>query len=306
MLPAPDKGPVSLDPYDVAIIMHRVHQQWEVSGYYHGNQAPNLQPFTWIIVITEDGLRHYSWQEWVPTLDSLKEGPLFEATISWRDMRLQLQRQLEREQKNFNDRVRQLFLEKYGEKVLTEWHSQDKDSRTITRDVFRRFFFKRRDDVSETERLLEANGSPSTGRNGLFVDDGAGATEDARSSKKQSFVVSWGPETGGLTGNQVTDCDSAQISLLPGTKYLVRVASNDGPGSFPIVVDTRPTASSSSSLPSSSPVHVCRLGNHLWRDYFWHYLLAFNIIAIVGLLGWIKCYTIYGKMAVSEATVEKV
>jgi len=36
---------------------------------------------------------------------------------------------------------------------------------------------------------------------------------------------------------QVTDSESAQISL-PCGKYLVRVATNDGPGSYPIVVDT--------------------------------------------------------------------
>ena len=38
----------------------------------------------------------------------------------------------------------------------------------------------------------------------------------------------------------MTDSNCAQISLLPGTKYLVRIASNDGPGSFPIEVDTTP------------------------------------------------------------------
>ena len=36
---------------------------------------------------------------------------------------------------------------------------------------------------------------------------------------------------------QVTDSESAQISL-PCGKYLVRIATNDGPGSYPIVVDT--------------------------------------------------------------------
>lgn len=35
----------------------------------------------------------------------------------------------------------------------------------------------------------------------------------------------------------MTDSESAQISLSCG-KYLVRVATNDGPGSYPIVVDT--------------------------------------------------------------------
>lgn len=302
MLPAPDKGPVSLDPYDVAVAMQRVRRQWRAAKYYHGNETPNLQPFTWIIVVTEDGVRHYSWQEWVPTLDSLKEGPLFEATISWRDMRQQLQRQQERVHKSFNDRVRQFFLEKYGEKVLTEWQGQrnDKDSRTIRPDIFRRFFFKRRDDDgSETERLLEANGGPSS------VDDGTVPSEDAPSTTKQSFVVSWGPETGGLTGNQVTDCDTAQISLLPGTKYLVRVASNDGPGSFPIVVDTRPTASSSSSLPSSSPARVCRLEDY-WYNRLW-FLFTINMILFIILLAFFRYKVIHEKLLTPlQEVAEKV
>ncbi|XP_018361983.1 PREDICTED: uncharacterized protein LOC108760488 [Trachymyrmex cornetzi] len=55
---------------------------------------------------------------------------------------------------------------------------------------------------------------------------------------KSSFVVTWQQETGdGIMGNQVTDSESAQISL-PCGKYLVRIATNDGPGSYPIVVDT--------------------------------------------------------------------
>lgn len=36
---------------------------------------------------------------------------------------------------------------------------------------------------------------------------------------------------------QVTDSESAQISL-PCGKYLVRVAIDDGPGSYPIIIDT--------------------------------------------------------------------
>lgn len=35
----------------------------------------------------------------------------------------------------------------------------------------------------------------------------------------------------------MTDSESAQISL-PCGKYLVRVATNDGPGSYPIIIDT--------------------------------------------------------------------
>jgi len=38
---------------------------------------------------------------------------------------------------------------------------------------------------------------------------------------------------------QVTDCEEAQISLSSGNNYVVRVASNDGPGSFPITIQAR-------------------------------------------------------------------
>lgn len=36
---------------------------------------------------------------------------------------------------------------------------------------------------------------------------------------------------------QITDSESAQISL-PCGKYLIRVATDDGPGSYPIIIDT--------------------------------------------------------------------
>jgi len=38
---------------------------------------------------------------------------------------------------------------------------------------------------------------------------------------------------------QVTDCEEAQISLSSGNNYVVRVASSDGPGSFPITIQAR-------------------------------------------------------------------
>ncbi|CAL1673179.1 unnamed protein product [Lasius platythorax] len=55
---------------------------------------------------------------------------------------------------------------------------------------------------------------------------------------KPSFVVTWQEETGnGIMGNQVADSESAQISV-PSGRYLVRIATNDGPGSYSIVIDT--------------------------------------------------------------------
>ncbi|XP_029037412.2 uncharacterized protein LOC114873345 [Osmia bicornis bicornis] len=228
MLPAPKKAPIDLDRFDVAVVMRKVYKQWRVTGYYSGGHSPNLRPDTWIIVAMEDGVKHYSWQEWVPKLESLKEGPLYEATISWKDVQTQLQKQRSLEQVRFNNRVRQFFLEKYGEKVLAEWRSQE-DSQ-ISDEVFRRFFFRRKDDRKEDS--METDNTPSTSNDYEKLDKDQG--------NRESYVVSWEPETGGLMGNQVADSNSAQISLVPGTKYFVRIASNDGPGSFPIEVDTRP------------------------------------------------------------------
>ncbi|XP_076299524.1 uncharacterized protein LOC143218288 [Lasioglossum baleicum] len=232
MLSAPKKSPISLDKFDIAVVMRKLYKQWRVDGYYPGERVPNLRPDTWIIVAMEDGVKHYSWQEWVPKLESLKEGPLYEATISWKDVQTQLQKQRALEQVRFNNRVRQFFLEKYGEKVLAEWRSQE-DSK-ISEDIFRRFFFRRKDDRSDDS--LEADNTPST--SSAYNDH----VDRDQSGNRETYVVSWEPETGGLMGNQVADTNSAQISLLPGTKYLVRIASNDGPGSFPIEVDTRPTS----------------------------------------------------------------
>lgn len=201
-----------------------------------------MRPDTWIIAVVEDGVQHYSWAEWTPTLESLKEGPLVEATLSWRDVETQLKKQRELEQKRFNDRVRQFYLEKYGERVLFEW--RDSQDSPIPEEVFRRFFFRRRsDDTTVGPSRSEAAVDETNSRRVLERDDIAGESE-----VKESFVVSWEPETGGLMGNQVVDSTTAQISLLPGTRYLVRIASNEGPGSFPIEVDTRP-----------SSVHVWRL-----------------------------------------------
>ncbi|KAK2582470.1 hypothetical protein KPH14_004776 [Odynerus spinipes] len=264
MLPAPKKGPVTLDKFDVAVVMRKVHKQWREGGYYPGGRAPGLRPDTWIIVIMEEGMKHYSWQEWVPTLESLKEGDaLYEATVTWKDVSSQLRKQQELEQKRFNDRVRQFFLEKYGEKVLAEWRSQE-DSQ-ISEEVFRRFFFRRKDERNDAS--LETDGSPSTNDNS-FDDLGIGRDESSR--KKNSYVVSWEPETGGLMGNQVADSNSAQISLLPGTKYLVRIASNDGPGSFPIEVDTRPGS-----------VQVRRVKRNFEDWYPWDIYVACACAAIV-------------------------
>lgn len=199
-------------------------------SYHPGERPPLLRPDTWIITVSESGINHYSWEQWVPTLECLKVGPSFyEATISWTDVDIQLKRLQAIEQKRFNDRVRQFFLEKYGQKVLGD---QKQDS-VIALDVFRRFFFRRKNEDRE-EQPINDNSKPST------ADYSFDHADSESEENKDTFVVSWEPEAGGLMGNQVADSTSAQISLLPGTKYLVRIASNEGPGSSPIEVDTRP------------------------------------------------------------------
>lgn len=266
MLPAPQRAPVSLSKNDVAVLMRKVQQEWKVFDYYPGVRAPSsLRQDEWIVAVVEDGgVAHFSWEEWTPKLDSLKEGPLFEATISWRDVDSQLKRQQVLEQKRFNDRVRQFFLEKYGEKVL-EWRNQDEEQ-AIPEEVFRRFFFRRKDQDQELkhQQRIDENSEPST------VDSEADERQQSQVAK-ESFVVSWEPETGGLMGNQVADSNVAQISLLPGTKYLVRIASNEGPGSFPIEVDTRP----------SSAVHVRRIKKNFDNLYPWAFLAASMCAAII-------------------------
>ncbi|XP_033202017.1 uncharacterized protein LOC117163640 [Bombus vancouverensis nearcticus] len=254
MLPAPSKAPIILDRFDVAVVMRKLYKQWRVAGYYPGERTPNLRPDTWIIVAMENGMKHYSWQEWIPKLESLKEGALYEATISWKDVQTQLQKQRSLEQVRFNNRVRQFFLEKYGEKVLAEWRSQE-DS-PMSDEIFRRFFFRRKDDRSDD---LEPDNTPSTSN--AYND----RTDKDHIGNKESYVVSWEPETGGLMGNQVTDSNSAQISLLPGTKYLVRIASNDGPGSFPIEVDTR-----------SNYVQIRRIEQKIGELHPWDIFAAFG------------------------------
>ncbi|KOX75387.1 hypothetical protein WN51_12837 [Melipona quadrifasciata] len=225
MLPAPEKAPVVLERFDVAVMMRNVRDQWRIVGYFPGERAPDLRQDTWIIVATEDGITHYSWQEWVPKLESLKKGFFYEATISWKDVDTQIRRQKSLAEARANDRLRQVFLESYGEKVLAEWKSQE--FIRMSKEIFRRFFF------GNGKNDFEVNNALPKVYNDRIRE------ETSRESKKESYVVSWQPQTGGLKGNQVTDSNSAQISLLPGTKYLVRIASSNGPGSFPIEVDTR-------------------------------------------------------------------
>uniref|UniRef100_A0A0C9PL18 TNC protein n=1 Tax=Fopius arisanus TaxID=64838 RepID=A0A0C9PL18_9HYME len=280
-LPAPTKGPVKLGRYDVAVELHRVGGAWKPYGYYCGLRQPSVRPDNWILVILQDGIRHYSWEEWTPTLESLKDGPLVEATLSWRDVDDQLKRQRDVEQKRFNDRVRQSYLEKYGEKVLVEW--RERKDRPIPEEIFRRFFFRRR---NEDELQFDMGFRDSYP---VFKNQ---ASSVRPTMEKQSYVVSWEPETGGLMGNQVVDTRTAQISLLPGTKYLVRIASNDGPGSFSIEIDTRPKS-----------VQVWRIKKKLENFYPWAAVTGVMSAALVIMMALIVRRVIKSKTVVDEEEV---
>lgn len=263
MLPAPRRAPIRLDKHDVAIMMHKTNKQWRPFGYYPGERAPGgLRHDEWMIVVSTDNVvYHYSWEEWYPSLDALKPGPLYEATVSWRDIATQLKRQQALEQKRFNDRVRQFFLERYGEKVL-ERRNQDEEQE-IPEEVFRRFFFRRNDQQDNNQHgNIDEFSEPAT----MNSEDENKHTQVA----EESFVVSWEPETGGLMGNQVADSNAAQISLLPGVKYWVRIASNEGPGSFPIEVDT-----------STGSIQILRIKKKLENMYPWAFLAASMSAAIV-------------------------
>lgn len=230
-LPAPMRGPVKLNNQDIAFVLRKRNSAWIEEGFYPSTTIPLLGKETWIIVVSNDGLKHYSWEEWTPKLESLKDGPFVEATLSWVDVDVQLKKQREIEQIKYNDRIRQLYLEKYGEKELVE--RNDNKNTPVAEEVIRRFVFKHDNDNNDNTKPKETD-NVRTDNDDVFG-------EKKYTDSDESYVVSWEPETGGLMGNQVVDTTSAQISLLPGTKYLVRIASNDGPGSFPIEIDTRPT-----------------------------------------------------------------
>ncbi|KAM0727345.1 hypothetical protein ACS0PU_006677 [Formica fusca] len=173
-LPAPEEDEIiRMNKHDMAITMRKnLLGIWEMDKHYTANQKIEMKPGDWIIITNENGaIKHYSWEKWWPTLQSLKDGPLFQANITWMDWQTQLNKQREE-------------ISLPGDKIFLELRNKKK------------------------ERI------------------------------RPSFVVTWQEETGnGIMGNQVADSESAQISLLPG-RYSIRVATNDGPGSYSIVIDT--------------------------------------------------------------------
>ncbi|XP_050462037.1 uncharacterized protein LOC126857013 [Cataglyphis hispanica] len=173
-LPAPEKDEIiRMNKHDMAITMRKnLLGTWEMDKHYTANQKVIMKPGDWIIITNENGaIKHYSWEKWWPTLQSLKDGPLFQANITWMDWQTQLNKQREK-------------ISLPGDKIFLELRNKKKRK------------------------------------------------------NKSSFVVTWQEETGnGIMGNQVADSESAQISLPPG-RYSIRVATNDGPGSYSIVIDT--------------------------------------------------------------------
>ncbi|XP_029675830.1 uncharacterized protein LOC115243188 [Formica exsecta] len=173
-LPAPEEDEIiRMNKHDMAITLRKnLLGIWEMDKHYTANQKIEMKPGNWIIITNENGaIKHYSWEKWWPTLQSLKDGPLFQANITWMDWQTQLNKQREE-------------ISLPGDKIFLELRNKKK------------------------KRI------------------------------RPSFVVTWQEETGnGIMGNQVADSESAQISLPPG-RYSIRVATNDGPGSYSIVIDT--------------------------------------------------------------------
>ncbi|GAB1863144.1 hypothetical protein CAJAP_04223 [Camponotus japonicus] len=177
-LPAPEKDEIiRMNKHDMAITMHKnLEGIWEMQQHYTENEKVEMSPGKWIIITNENGaIKHYSWEKWLPTLQSIKKnGPLYQANITWMDWQDQLEKQRD-----------EIILP--GDKIFMEL--RNRKQKTI----------------------------------------------------KPLYIVTWQEETGnGIMGNQVADSESAQISLLRG-RYLVRIATNDGPGSYSILVDTDET-----------------------------------------------------------------
>ncbi|XP_043461540.1 uncharacterized protein LOC122498061 [Leptopilina heterotoma] len=278
-LPAPERPPASLKKYDIAILLRKVNNEWIESGYFPGSFVARLKPSMWLIVVSGDGVRHFSYDEWIPTLESLKSGSLYEATISWRNVDAQIRKNYVLEQKEFNDKIRQFYLEKYGHSVLNERNSEEEGP---TEALFRDFFFKKKNDE---DIIFGDHVRPSTSYS-LFNKE--------REEKKESWVVAWEPEAGGLTGNQEADSNYAQITLLPGTRYRVRIASKDGPGSFPIEVDTS----------ASSFVQVHRIKKNFKNIYAWGIIAAsMSMLIFITVFGLIKLLTRNRKYIETEEEV---
>ncbi|XP_048516224.1 uncharacterized protein LOC125502241 [Athalia rosae] len=310
-LPAPMAGPVYLEAYDVAILFRKFDEDWEEMEQQPGGGIMPLNKTTWIVVVAEDGVRQYSGEFWKPNLEGLKEGALFEASLSWSGPDTEEneiaenpeQREIDSDIAKLNSKMALDFENdeilrnalrneesrpKYVAPKKTGLTSEEFADRVVqtprttrkpTSDVGKiklylasdaRSYFDEQNAriLSDVRPERKGQSTPPEIQVNDELEEAIQASEEqpeiyneeqtlmettsknsvdklATSGKGQlaksigpSYVVSWEPEAGGLMGNQVTDTRSTQISLLPGTKYLVRVASNDGPGSFALEIDT--------------------------------------------------------------------
>ncbi|XP_029165251.1 uncharacterized protein LOC114936270 isoform X1 [Nylanderia fulva] len=91
-----------------------------------------------------------------------------------------------------------------------------------------------------------------------------------------SFVVTWQQTLSekAVMGMQATDNEWAQISVPPG-KYMIRIVTNDGPGSYSIIIDTNRF--------TKKNVYSWTIYHIHFRDYisFVKRLLGYNLIIII-------------------------
>ncbi|XP_015605589.1 uncharacterized protein LOC107272701 [Cephus cinctus] len=213
MLPAPKSDKITLGRFDVGIVFKRMNVEWKKYEWFNSKTIPTLDLNSWIIVVTQSGVEHWSKINWSPSLVTLKEGPLYEATLTWKN-------------------PSNIFMQKLNH-VKTMLNSETEiihmDADYLSSEALKIV-------VKPTLSTKASTGSLSPE---LSLDLPM-TTEsfDYPQASELTYIVSWQPEAGGLMGNQVTKSSTTQISLLPGVKYQVRIATNDGPGSYAIEVDT--------------------------------------------------------------------
>lgn len=255
-------GPVYLQAYDVGILFRKIDEDWEETNQYHGERVMALNRTTWVVVVAENGVRQYSGEFWKPNLENLKEGTFFEASLSWNGVADNYEdREIDIADLNSkitldfeNEEILESALMKSGvsneETTTTLGYAKIKATPSSTRRSSNFASDSNGYFDEQNARILSDVNRDSEGHDDELAKVLVAASknvgeeksrEDERGFRKSispSYIVSWEPEAGGLMGNQVTDARSTQISLLPGTKYLVRVASNEGPGSFALEIDT--------------------------------------------------------------------
>ncbi|XP_046489091.1 uncharacterized protein [Neodiprion pinetum] len=244
-LPAPMAGPAYLEAYDVAIVFRKIEAEWKEMDQIPGGGTMTVNETTWVVVVAENGVRQYSGEFWKPTLESLREGALFEASLSWSGSTVEDNEN--GEIGNSNSAMQAIDFE--NDEVLRNALSSTRNFEprdSAAADRIRLYFApgaRSYFDEQNARILADVGVQGEEERPEIYGEEPSLMETTSKNSVEKetgeaSYIVSWEPEAGGLMGNQVADAKSTQISLLPGTKYLVRVASNDGPGSFALEIDT--------------------------------------------------------------------